>query len=82
MQVIASSILNEKHPRQDNYWALLGIIVVNIFVAVFLLSESMPKAKDEEDQITGKVKLFSNSIEFRSLVHCSSGSFGPLFVAR
>jgi hypothetical protein len=56
-QVIASAILNEKYPREDNYWVLLGIIVVNIFVAIFLLKESKPKAKDEEDQITGKVRL-------------------------
>lgn len=76
--VIASAILNEKYPREDNYWVLLGIIVVNIFVAIFLLKESKPKAKDEEDQITGKDSKF----DFDTTLEWPSGRKSNITVQR
>jgi len=57
-KVIAAAILDPLNPRDSNYWVLLGIIICNIIIAIFILKESRGLAKKEEDVITHKDSKF------------------------
>jgi len=45
---VASAIMNEDEPRGNCYYVIIGLIVVNIVVAVLFLKESKPIAVQEE----------------------------------
>eukprot|EP00283_Hemiselmis_rufescens_P002735 CAMPEP_0173418318 /NCGR_PEP_ID=MMETSP1357-20121228/506_1 /TAXON_ID=77926 /ORGANISM="Hemiselmis rufescens, Strain PCC563" /LENGTH=577 /DNA_ID=CAMNT_0014380797 /DNA_START=38 /DNA_END=1771 /DNA_ORIENTATION=- len=76
--VIASAILDPLEPRTSNYWVLLGIIILNIFIAAFLLKESRPLAKAEEDEVTRKDAQFL----FNTKLQWPSGRYSEASVAK
>lgn len=65
---IAAAILDEHHPRRENYYVVLAIIGSSIVISTLFLKESKPLAVDEESKITGRSKETIEKSKETSLV--------------